>query len=81
LQHFFQISNSFKFKIGLGTNKPIARINTASQLSQLPSKKYQNTGRTGHKPMMLPIPDPFWGRQHVKVKKQESKSQGKPEII
>jgi hypothetical protein len=29
---------------------------------------------------MLPIPDPFWGRQHVKVKTQESKSQGKTEV-
>jgi hypothetical protein len=29
---------------------------------------------------MLPIPDPFWGRQHVKVKTQESKFQGKTEV-
>jgi len=49
------------------------------QPSQLTVKKYENTGRPGHKPTMLPTLDPFWGGHHGKVKKQESKFQSKTE--
>jgi hypothetical protein len=64
----------------LGTNKPITRINAASLTDQLPTKNIKIPVRLAIFSMMLPTPDPFWGRQHVKVKTQESKSQGKTEV-
>jgi hypothetical protein len=54
-------------KIGLGFKKlTVTQCKAALQPSQLPTKKYQITGQSGHQSMMLPTPDPFWGRQHAK---------------